>query len=68
MVLAISTFKVLNSASASASSLASSFKEAEMESLNLVNSPVTWSKDSYEKVDEIYNKLAIGFNFPIFYN
>lgn len=68
LVEPISAFNYLNSDSASASSLASSFKDSEIESLNLVNSPVTFSKVSLEKVDEIYNKEAIGFNLPIFYN
>jgi len=68
MVLAISTYKVLNSATASASSAMSSTKEALIDSFSLVNSPVTLSNYSLEKVDEIYNKEAIGFNFPIFYN
>ena len=67
-VLAISAFKVLYSASASASSFSSSAKDALIESLNLLNSLVTLSRDSLENVDEIYNKEAIGFNFPIFYN
>jgi len=65
---AISAFNYLYSASASASSFSSSFKDSEIESLNLVNSAVTFSKVSAEKVEEIYNKEAIGFNLPIFYN
>lgn len=67
-VEAISFFNVLNSDSASASSASSYTKESLIDSINLVNSVLTFSKDSAEKVDEIYNKLAIGFNFPIFYN